>query len=440
MLAPLLATMVLLAAPYEEGQLLTYKGTFQPVKLDRPDAGKTFELSLLIGPAVDGSTTVYWVLSDSGRDPIPWAERFDKLTWSRDAKTIDGPIPGFLYDHVSGKTRVNIAPPLPLISGELKAGATWSEGKVQFEVSDGEAVDGRPTWDIVARTLVGRRRTMTIDQEDQRVYSVRENVFVGQGEEHLLKYSLVSTKTLDGAALEKAIAAGQGWSAARSEWTSAQDDRTPKNLAAANKELAAKLPELKKASDGTPLAGLAAVATTQLKNSDEQKSAVGAMRSKVVGKPLAKLELKDVANKVWSNETLKGKVTVLHFWSYRDENLREPYGQVGYLDFLARQNGKVQVLGVAVAPDNPEQKQSQRALVRKFRDFMNVSYPILLDDGALLEKLGDPRKVKQELPLFVVIDAKGNVVEYKAGEYDVKANEGLKELEAAVKQAAKQAE
>jgi hypothetical protein len=440
MLAPVLATLVLLVAPYEEGQLLTYKGSFQPVKLDRPDAGKTFELNLLIGPTADGVTSVAWMLSDSGRDPIPWAERFDKLAWTRDAKTIAGPIPGFLYDHVTSKTRVNIAPPLPLFAGELKAGATWSEGKVQFEISEGEAVDGRPTWDVAARTLVGRQRTMTIDRDDQRVYSVRENIFVGQGEEHLLTYRLAAAKTLDGDALKQAVEADQAWSAARSEWIHAQKDRTPEDLAAASKHLATKLPGLKKAAEGTPLAPLAAVAAAQLKNSDEQKSALGAMRSKVVGKPLARLELKDVANKAWSNEALKGKVTVLHFWSYRDENLREPYGQVGYLDFLARQNTKVQVLGVAVAPENPEQQQSQRALVRKFRDFMNVSYPILLDDGSLLQKLGDPRKVKQELPLFVVIDAEGNVVEYKAGQYDVKANEGLKELEAAVKQAAKPAE
>ena len=34
----------------------------------------------------------------------------------------------------------------------------------------------------------------------------------------------------------------------------------------------------------------------------------------------------------------------------------------------------------------------------------------------------------------------GNVVEYKAGEYDVKANEGLKELEATIKQAGKSGE
>lgn len=440
MLASVLAILALTAGPYGDGQLLTYRGTFQPVKDDMPDAGKSFELTLLFGPAADGSVSVFWLLDDSGRNPIPWTERFDRVVWSHDAKTIDGPLPGFSFDHASGKTRVNIAPPLPAFTGELKAGSTWTQGKIQFEVNEGDAVEGQPTWDVVARTLVGRRRTMTVDRDDQRVYSLRENVFVGQGEEHVLKYTLASAKTLDGEALAKAVAAAEAWTAVRDDWTSGQSDRSPKNLAAGNKELAGKLPDLKQASEGTPLAALTSVVAGQLKNADEQKSAVVAMRSKVIGKPLPALDLKDVTSKEWSNDAIQGKVTVLHFWSYRDENLREPYGQVGYLDFLARQNSKVQVLGIAVAPDDPEQKQALRAQVRKFRDLMNVSYPILLDDGSLLGRLGDPRKVKQDLPLFVVVDSKGNVVEYKAGEYDVKANEGLKELETIVKQAAKQIE
>src|SRR5687768_950009 len=121
MLASLLATFVLLAAPYDEGQLLTYKGTLEPVKVDKPDAGKAFELTLLIGSTADGATTVFWLLGDSGHHPIPWAERFEKLAWSREAKSIEGPIPGFLYEHVTGKTRVNVAPPLPLFDGDLKA-------------------------------------------------------------------------------------------------------------------------------------------------------------------------------------------------------------------------------------------------------------------------------------------------------------------------------
>jgi hypothetical protein len=67
---------------------------------------------------------------------------------------------------------------------------------------------------------------------------------------------------------------------------------------------------------------------------------------------------------------------------------------------------------------------------------MNVSYPIVLDDGKLLEQIGDPRKAKQELPLFVVIDAQGKIVEYHAGLFEVRRDEGLTELEGIVKKAA----
>ena len=66
---------------------------------------------------------------------------------------------------------------------------------------------------------------------------------------------------------------------------------------------------------------------------------------------------------------------------------------------------------------------------------MNLSYPILLDDGTLLKRLGDPRPAGSKLPLFVVVGKDGKIAEYHAGQYDVKANEGLAELDAAVSQA-----
>ena len=63
---------------------------------------------------------------------------------------------------------------------------------------------------------------------------------------------------------------------------------------------------------------------------------------------------------------------------------------------------------------------------------MNLSYPILLDDGSLLKRLGDPRQANGKLPLFVVIGKDGKLAEYHAGLYDVKTNEGLAELDAVV--------
>jgi hypothetical protein len=66
---------------------------------------------------------------------------------------------------------------------------------------------------------------------------------------------------------------------------------------------------------------------------------------------------------------------------------------------------------------------------------MNLSFPILLDDGALLKRLGDPRQGGGELPLFLVASRDGRLVEYRAGLYPAKANEGLRELNAAIDKA-----
>ncbi len=437
MLAPLaLAATFFFAATYEEGTVLTYRGSFQPVKVDRPEEGKSFELTLVIGAATDAGTPVFWLLEDSGSNPIAWQDRFGTFTWQREKRVLEGTIPGFLFAHTTGKTRVNLAPPLPLFAANLKQGDSWTEEQIQFEVEAGEAHENRPTWNVVARTLVGRRRTMQIDREEGRVYSVRENVFVGQGEEHLLKYQQVVTQVINAEALKQTFAAITAWNSAREEWLVATEDRSPRKITAARKAVVELLPELKKKSAETPLTSLSEVAARQLKADGEQTAALGAMRSKLLGKKLPQFELKDIANKTWDNAALEDRVTVFQFWSYRDENLHEPYGQVGYLDYLARRHEKVLVLGVAVPPENLDPTSSLRAQVRKFRDFMNVSYPILLDQD-LLAAVGDPRKLGGELPLFVVVDRQGKIIEVKAGFYEVKRDEGLAELEAIVKTSGK---
>ena len=60
---------------------------------------------------------------------------------------------------------------------------------------------------------------------------------------------------------------------------------------------------------------------------------------------------------------------------------------------------------------------------------MNLGYPLAIDDGTLLEKFGDPERTGAKLPLWVLIDPSGTVVEYKLGNYDIKADTGLSELD-----------
>src|SRR5690606_24995667 len=101
---------------------------------------------------------------------------------------------------------------------------------------------------------------------------------------------------------------------------------------------------------------------------------------KAIGKQLAKFALSGTAGEKWGPDDLPGKITVLHFWEYRDTPLEEPYGQVGYLDFLARQHGKsgVQVFGVMVDDRLAENgsRGAAAASARKVKSFMNLSYPI----------------------------------------------------------------
>jgi hypothetical protein len=423
--------------PYREGSLHTYQGTFLPVKVDQKGERLDFRLTLLVADRDDDQTEVLWHLADRAGDSIPWHSRFGRLTWSHSDRSLEGELPAFNYEHTSGQTAVSIATPLPLFPAEIAAGDNWLEGKIEHEAAAGEPRQGRPTLSITARTLIGRRRTLTIDRASRLVHTLRENVFVGQGEEHLLTYELAESQQLEPALLEKSIAAAEAWSKARAEHREALEAAADP---AARKQLLAQLPKLKEQSAGTLLASLTDAAARELNTAGQQAAAVAAMRTKALGQPAPKFELKDTANKLWTTDDVKGKVVVLHFWSYRDENLREPYGQVGYLDFLARRHENVQVLGIAVPPAEEaadESRTSQRTLVRRFREFMNLSYPVLLDDGTLLKKLGDPREARTELPLFIVLDAEGKIAEYWAGLYEVERDSGLKELEAVVKGAAK---
>ena len=65
---------------------------------------------------------------------------------------------------------------------------------------------------------------------------------------------------------------------------------------------------------------------------------------------------------------------------------------------------------------------------------MNLSFPIVADVKGYIGKIGDPRGAGAKLPLFIVLDAKGRIVHYKAGYYEVDRDLGLKSLDRVVKE------
>ena len=163
---------------------------------------------------------------------------------------------------------------------------------------------------------------------------------------------------------------------------------------------------------------------------------VSPQMQKIIGQPLGELKLSDLSGKEFTIADLKDKVTVLHFWQYRDVPLEEPYGQVAYLDFILRRRAAkgVQVVGVHVDErlSEPDTQRASISSAKKFKAFFNLTYSVLLDDGQFLKRLGDPRTGGGKLPLFVVVGREGKVVEYHAGVYDVKPEQGLAELDAII--------
>lgn len=133
------------------------------------------------------------------------------------------------------------------------------------------------------------------------------------------------------------------------------------------------------------------------------------------------------------SSSLRGKVVVLHFWKYAEKPLSEPYGQVGYLEFLYNRYKpmNVEVVGVAMnqALQQSETTRLGQRTARKLAEFMNLSYRIGYDDGSLLRELGDPRVSDGQLPLWVVLSPEGRITHYHSGFYEIDRQQGLKELD-----------
>jgi hypothetical protein len=348
--------------------------------------------------------------------------------------------PALLYERDDGKSIVPIIPPRFAAGVKLEAGAAWDEDRLEYKVLGEANKAGRACWEIEVRSPYGHKRTLYVDKAGgSLVVAVRETVFIGQGHEHKLNFELTESKAISEADAGKSAAALDGWLKLRETlgWKprGGRTELTADQIASLKSEL----PKLIETAAIGPLASIAAAAAADAKGQKNRAGAVAALRDAALGKSLGKFTLQDIAGKPVTEETLAGKVVVLHFWEYRDTPLEEPYGQTGYLDYLSRRRGAdgVLVYGVTVADqiEDEQIKRSAASSARKLKAFMNLSYPILVEDGMLLKRLGDPRQGNGKLPLFIVIGKDGKITEYHAGMYDVKTNEGLAELDGVIAKA-----
>ncbi|MBI2824665.1 MAG: TlpA family protein disulfide reductase [Planctomycetia bacterium] len=432
---------ILGAAPgVKPGQMIVYHGS---IAERTPDATagerreKTFDLTWLVTEADEKGAKLYWLVEERGRGAWPWPDRFGQLVLDAKRQPQGADAPSLLYDYASGESPVPLPSPIVAFDAPLAAGAKWTQSGHEHEVLADRKFDGRDAWEVQLRNRYGLRRTLLVAKDAPLLVSLAERVFMNMGTEYELAMKLDGVEELTDAQRAATEEAFSGLVALRAKL---QRPRLSPDTAWNAEQLAllsTVLPGLEKRAAGGLLSRLVESAARDAKLQTGRADEVAQLLARYVGQPVESFSVAGLDGGKLTAADLAGRVTVLHFWDYRNEPLKEPYGQVGYLEFLhqKRKDQGVKVYGVAVDGRLAEGGAERRAAlsgVRKLKAFMNLSYPLVLDAGDFVKALGDPRLVGATLPLFVVVGRDGKIAHYHVGFYEVDRQVGLKDLDAAV--------
>jgi peroxiredoxin len=425
---------------FAPGTLLHYQGSVAQARRDDAGGGaaeKTFDLTLLVTRSDDSGLDFYWLVEERGAGAFGWADRFGSWSQNAEGAAVGSQGPALLFDYGTGKHVVPLGTPRYVFPAEPEVGAKWEREGSEVEVVRSTMAVERPAWQVEIRNQFGPQKRLWVDKDSRLILQQDERVFMNQGTEYRSALQLKSVEQpseSDAAAMRDGLAALVHLKGKLKRPVRAADDAwTPEQL----QLLAKHLPEAKPHAAVGALAKIVSAAESDLKRQNQRAGALDQVVAGQMGKQVEKFSATGLDDAKLSDADLAGKVTVLHFWDYRDTPLKEPYGQVGYLEFLfaRHQEAGVKVYGVAVDSRFQQESTARAAVagVRKLKSFMNLSYPILFDNGDLIRRFGDPRLAGGELPLFVVIGRDGKIAHYKVGHYPVDREHGLKELDAAVK-------
>jgi len=423
-------------------ELLVYQGTMVPDDGDATTSTKEFKITVM-RDSVDDGGVLHWTIKENGRGELSWIAQFGISKWidgnginlQSSRTSLANPL--ILFNSENHTSLIPLALVQIADGGKINMDTVWKQGALSYRVIEREQMNGNSYWRVLGFNSFGTKRTVWVSS-DGVINRLEERVTVGQGERHTLEYRLVKRESLSDAAREKMVAAFAAFTNLRDQleldlpskevvW----DDRQLKLLRAQSDNLI-------EVAKTTPLADLSLIAKKDVQSQNGRRGGVAALMTRALGQVVTATGFELYRGSGFDDASLKGKVTILHFWDYKDSPLSPPYGQVGYLDFLSRKYADkgLQVVGVVVRPEleDPTQRTRVRASTRKFASFMNLSYPVVADIQNYIGELGDPRRAGAKLPLFVVLDKSGKVVHYKVGFYEVDRQVGLRVLHDLVKE------
>jgi hypothetical protein len=262
----------------------------------------------------------------------------------------------------------------------LAAGAEWTDGRDQYICQRTRDVQGRTVWVVDVSLDRGRRQTLNVDAATGLLVSLEERLFLGRGDPFQMKLTLESQRMMSADELTKFTTPATALLDLQRDLNrtgqARQVDLSTEQVQRATVALAAIRPQ----ALGTVWVKFLDVVERDLAQQSRQQAGVAGLEQKFVGQPATLTDLKLAVGGPLLRTDLEGHTTVLHFWDYNGEKLVEPYGQVGYLDFLHNRRGKLgaKVIGVAVDArlSDPAQTVAATRGIRKLRDFMNLGFPI----------------------------------------------------------------
>lgn len=394
------------------------------------------EIRCLVLPQTSGFQVVLYLM-DQTSDEQPWQAQFGRIEF--DAEGL--PSPGLAAQrHTHGgqhhwvKLRFGVFPTY----AKLTPDAEWTEGENRYRLIGELVANTQPCWQLEIDAPLGRRTTLLIQKSNGVIVSAKHRFFMGMGEQFDLNLKLEELATAEPALvtswtkatgpllkLKQRMPAESG-----TEASGPASKQAPLSLEALN--------EVDQSTDGTPFAALAGVIRKEVTAGQQREKAIADLAAKFVGRPAPPISMTPLDGGEPLALSKPGKITVLHFWEYQEKPLAEPYGQVGYLDFLAqKRRDSVQVVGIISHKQlqNPLTAKVALQSARKLREFMNIGYPLGHETQGALTALGDPRTIDVDLPLWVVIGKDGTVLHYHVGYYEVDSNRGLEELDGVIEKA-----
>ncbi len=431
-----IAVLSAVSSPLRAATELQYSGTLTQLKRGGPSTPvKQFDVYVLVRP--DGqSQQCFYQVSERGGGGWAWPERFGQVTLNAENQKSVGRPAHILHMHDGTNYPVELAAPFFPFAQKLAPEAEWTSGKLSYAVSRERKVADRDCWQIDAADNFGRRQSFFVQKDGALLVAAERRVFMGQGDEFQLRMELSGSRDVGGDALTPTAAVADGLISLQSALDREGGETKPELSSEQLETTTAVLTGLVAASSKTPLKNLVVAISRDVSSQSRRTDDIASLAKRFVGQPSPDFTLTTLRKKTVSLKAQKGRVTVLHFWDYKGDPITEPYGQVGYLDFLLTRRGRlgVEVFGIAVNSGFGDPQKNGAALrsVRKLRDFMNLSYPIAMDAGGTLEKFGDPRSLGAKLPVWVVIGADGKITHYHVGFYAIKPDQGLSELDAAV--------